>query len=183
MNDFQFNPKYIKRINQITDDYESRKDSSELITEIIKFGRNPLYAFHIYQEVFGYGDGTGDYYFFEVLSKFFSHLYSFDSINKGSCYNYNYESLEKISTESYYNYQGLEKILTPNTAWLLINQLGNANLIEYGQSTRYGWMCDRGLFLQALFDYHVKDDLLFEYFKLSDPDNEKYLLMDKFKEV
>ena len=169
MNDFQFNPKYIKRINQITDDYESRKDSSELITEIIKFGRNPLYAFHIYQEVFGYGDGTGDYYFFDILSKFFSHLYSFDSINKGSCYNY--------------NYQGLEKILTPNTAWLLINQLGNANLIEYGQSTRYGWMCDRGLFLQALFDYHAKQDLLFEYFELTDPDNEEYSLMDKFKEV
>lgn len=43
-----------------------------------------------------------------------------------------------------YDYKTLETELSPPVAWLLINALCRADIIEYGTSPRYGWLTGKG---------------------------------------
>ena len=74
-----------------------------------------------FSENFGYGYGTGDTHFIRVLHEFMSY-----TPEKGC-----------------YDYQILEFQLGAETAWLLINILARCGIIEYGTSTRYGWLDHR----------------------------------------
>lgn len=79
--------------------------------------------------VLGYGYGTGEPHVFQALRNFFCSA-------KTDGRNYDYEELERGCT--------------PQVAWLLINVLAHADVIEYGTSPRYGWFTDNG---QALAKY------------------------------
>ena len=87
--------------------------------------------------VFGYGYGTGERYIAAALKAF----------------------LASIPDEGTYNYCELEAAVTPATAWLLINALCRADIIEYGTSTRFGWLTPQGKSLKAFIAQHSADDL------------------------
>ena len=74
--------------------------------------------------VFGYGYGTGEAHILPALKAFF----------------------ETIPTEgrSRYDYRVLEEKLGPVVAWLFINALCRADIIEYGTSPRFGWLTAEG---------------------------------------
>lgn len=48
-----------------------------------------------------------------------------------------------------YDYDELERELTPQVAWLLINALCRADILEYGTSPRYGWLTPQGEALKS----------------------------------
>jgi len=87
--------------------------------------------------VFGFGYGTGELYTIPALKKFFS------------C----------IQGERRYDFQILGKELTPTVAWLLINILCHADILEYGTSPRYGWLTKEGESLKAFIDSNDEDTL------------------------
>ena len=70
--------------------------------------------------VFGFGYGTGEPHTIQALRTFFD-----------ACGN---------APSHAYQYDKLESLLTPTVAWLLINALCHADIIEYGTSPRFGWM-------------------------------------------
>ena len=70
--------------------------------------------------VFGYGYGTGEPHIIQALRTFF------DACGSAPSHAYQYDKLESL--------------LTPTVAWLLINALCHADIIEYGTSPRFGWM-------------------------------------------
>src|SRR5882672_4473306 len=47
-----------------------------------------------------------------------------------------------------YDFEILERELTPTVAWLLINILCKANIIDYGSSPRFGWLTVTGIRLK-----------------------------------
>lgn len=79
--------------------------------------------------VFGYGYGTGEEFTLKALIEFFNNCFKEDSI------------LLK------YDYEIMETKLGSTVAWLMINILAKANIIEYGTSPRYGWLTKAGEFL------------------------------------
>lgn len=89
--------------------------------------------------VFGYGYGTGEEYTLTALKRFL------ELCNKNEEHGYNYEILEKE--------------LTPTTAWLLINILCHADIIEYGTSPRFGWLTEKGDYLKEFIDKKTAEDL------------------------
>ena len=106
--------------------------------------------------VFGYGYGSGEEYIIGALKVFMS--------------------LCVPPERGYpaYDYQELEAALTPVVAWLLINVLCNANLIEYGSSPRFGWLTKEGISLKAHIGSHDVESLCAqtrkdEYYSLCDP--------------
>ena len=68
-------------------------------------------------EVFGHGYGTGEEYVMGAL--------------KGFC--------DAWTADGRYGHGTLEKAVTAPVAWLLIDTLIRADVIEYGTSPRYGW--------------------------------------------
>lgn len=70
--------------------------------------------------VFGYGYGTGELPILTLLADFL-HAHDRD-----------------------YSYRQLEALYTPVVAWLLINTLCHADIIEYGTSPRFGWLTKKG---------------------------------------
>lgn len=58
-----------------------------------------------------------------------------------------------------YDFQILEKELGPATAWLLINALCHADIIDYGTSTRFGWLSEKGKILAAYIANKTADEL------------------------
>jgi hypothetical protein len=48
-----------------------------------------------------------------------------------------------------YDHDALSAALTPAVAWLLINALCRADILEYGTSSRYGWLTPQGEALKA----------------------------------
>lgn len=92
--------------------------------------------------VFGYGYGTGDEYFIASLQTFM------DTLGK-NC---------RMATA--YDFKELEDAMTAPTAWLLINTLCGADIIEYGTSPRYGWLTKQGEALQTFMDGKTADELL-----------------------
>lgn len=79
--------------------------------------------------VFGYGYGTGEPHVLLALKRFFA-------------------AIPEDGTS--YEYDRLEEACTPQVAWLLINALARADVIEYGTSPRFGWLTRNG---KALADF------------------------------
>lgn len=68
--------------------------------------------------VFGFGYGTGEAHILPVVRQFF------ETLEDGRSYDHN----------------KLEAAMGPQVAWLLINALCHADVIEYGTSPRFGWI-------------------------------------------
>lgn len=79
--------------------------------------------------VFGFGYRSGEEHILPALSQFL-----------GLCREGEYYRQ--------YDFQKLETALTPVVAWLLINILCHADIIEYGTSPRYGWLTKEGELLK-----------------------------------
>lgn len=90
--------------------------------------------------VFGYGYGTGEQYTIPALKLFF-------------------ECLENGRGTNSYNFEVLERVLGQTTAWLLINILCHADIIEYGTSPRFGWLTNKGERLKKFLFGKSKDNL------------------------
>ena len=89
--------------------------------------------------VFGFGYGSGERHVIPALGKFLS-------LCKGMVGQYDYEELERE--------------LTPAVAWLLINALGHADILEYGTSPRYAWLTKRGQRLRAYVLSRSPDEVI-----------------------
>ncbi len=89
--------------------------------------------------VFGYGYGTGEPYILGALRTFL-------------------DLCRRLSGAGY-DYAQLELALTPAVAWLLINVLSHAGLIDYGVSARYGWLTIVGVALRDFVTAHTVEEL------------------------
>lgn len=89
---------------------------------------------------FGFGYGTGEEHILPALKRF---LALCATGSTGRCYDH-----AEVSRE-----------LTPTVAWLLINALCKADVIEYGSSPRYGWLTEHGEQLQAYVATKTADEL------------------------
>lgn len=89
--------------------------------------------------VFGFGYGSGEPHTVPALKKFLSLC----EAPNGS-----------------YDYNVLERELTPAVAWLLMNALGHADIIEYGTSPRFGWLTEKGRALKEFTDARDEDTLI-----------------------
>lgn len=87
--------------------------------------------------VFGYGYGTGEEFTLKALKGF----------------------LSAIPADGSYDYQELEEAVTAVVAWLLINTLAHADMIEYGTSPRYGWLTKNGKALAGFVAERSVDEL------------------------
>ena len=83
-------------------------------------------------EVFGYSYGTGEEEIIPAVREFLN--LCVENKEYPGIYNYSHETIEK----------GLGKL----PAWLLINVLCRADIIEYGTSPRFGWLTDKGTLLR-----------------------------------
>lgn len=84
--------------------------------------------FHDWEGVtFGYGYGTGEPHTVSALNAF----------------------MGAIPADGNYDYHTLERVVGPTVAWLLINTLCRADIIEYGTSPRFGWLTPQGKALKA----------------------------------
>lgn len=92
-------------------------------------------------ETFGYGYGSGEEHTLGALKTFFGSL---DATNGANLM---------------YDYTVLEKLLTPATAWLLINVLCHADIIDYGTSPRYAWINEKGKLVKEFMDGKTVDEL------------------------
>lgn len=87
--------------------------------------------------VFGYGYGSGEEHTIGALKTF----------------------LESVPLEGGYDYQKLEAACTPAVAWLLINTLARAGVIEYGCSPRFAWLTPSGVRLAEYIRSKTLDEL------------------------
>jgi hypothetical protein len=83
--------------------------------------------------VLGYGYGTGEDFIIPELKKFFSAIGRDDQPNA-------------------YWHTKLEEAVGPVVAWLFINLLCHADVIEYGTSPRGGWLTEKGENLKQFID-------------------------------
>lgn len=88
--------------------------------------------------VFGFGYGSGELHVLRALKLF----------------------LEAVPNEGAYSYEELEKAVGATPAWLLINTLCHADIIEYGTSPRFGWLTRQGKSLRAFVAEHSVDQLV-----------------------
>lgn len=88
--------------------------------------------------VFGFGYGSGEDYIIPALKRF----------------------LEGCPDEGAYDYRDLEAALSPTVAWLLINTLCHADILEYGTSPRHGWLTATGVALRKFVSGHTHDQLV-----------------------
>lgn len=75
-------------------------------------------------DTFGFGYGTGEEHTIAALRAFLGYC---DPDRNGS-----------------YDYAQLERHMSPTVAWLMINTLCHADVIEYGSSPRFGWLTPTG---------------------------------------
>lgn len=87
--------------------------------------------------VFGFGYGTGEPHTLKALKQFFSLL----------------------ENDHSYDHSVLEKEMGPTIAWLMINILAHADLLEYGTSPRYGWLTDKGTALNEYLKSKTTEQL------------------------
>jgi hypothetical protein len=95
---------------------------------------------------FGYGYGSGEEPIMGALKTFF-------------------DSLKDARS---YDHEMLEKALGGATAWLLINALCRADILEYGTSPRYGWLTEKGELLERYFRQKTVEDVLDVLFRERD---------------
>lgn len=88
---------------------------------------------------FGLGYGTGECHVVPAIRQFLS--------------------LCNDEGEKGYRHNVLENELTPTVAWLLINTLCKAHILEYGTSPRFGWLTPEGEALKAFTLSKTADDL------------------------
>lgn len=100
-------------------------------------------------EVFGYGYGTGEHYVLPALKTFLANC--------------------DRSETGFYHHEQLEAAVGPAVAWLLINALVSADIIDYGTSPRGGWLSPQGLALKA-YVAERSDDQLYDVVTASDND-------------
>ena len=86
-------------------------------------------------EYFGFGYGTGEEFTLKALKKFFS------KFGNG------------------YDHRDVEKAFGELSAWLLINILCGADIIEYGTSPRFGWFTEKGELLRDYIKSKKNDEL------------------------
>ena len=95
--------------------------------------------FHDWEgETFGFSYGTGEEFIIPQVLMF----------------------LSTTDAEGRYDHRDVEIRLGPVVAWLLINALCKAEVIEYGTSPRHGWLTDSGKALKAYVAGKQTDDLL-----------------------
>ncbi len=103
--------------------------------------------------VFGFGYGTGEKHTLQALKDFIN------ALNDGRSY----------------DYEELEKKLGGQVAWLMINILGHADIIEYGTSPRHGWLTyGKGDLLPAFLKDKSVDDLYDICFAEDEHDSHAY---------
>lgn len=90
-----------------------------------------------FADAFGYGYGTGERPILTALQQF----------------------LELCPDGGSYGYEDLEAALTPVVAWLLINRLCGADILEYGVSPRFAWLTGKGKRLKAYVVGRSVDEL------------------------
>jgi hypothetical protein len=93
-------------------------------------------------EAFGFGYGSGELYILPDLKTFFEH------VGRGT------------DRPNSYDYRELESALGGAVAWLLINVLCHANILEYGTSPRFGWLTKEGEALQSFIATKTADELV-----------------------
>lgn len=93
-------------------------------------------------EVFGFGYGSGEPYIMPALRAFFDMCPPPNADHRA------------------YDYEKLETALTPTVAWLLINAMGKADVIEYGTSPRYAWLTPKGYRLRDFVLSKTADELI-----------------------
>lgn len=95
-------------------------------------------------EVFGFGYGSGEEHVIGALKIFMEAIPDDPEHGYGA-----------------YDYENLEKLLGPTTAWLLINVLCQADILDYGTSPRYAWLSrPHGAALHAFVKAHTVDELV-----------------------
>ena len=87
--------------------------------------------------VFGFGYGSGEPHIIPALKRFLAEF------QDGS-----------------YDYRNLEKSVGETVAWLLINALCRASILEYGTSPRFGWLTKEGKALKEFIDSKTEDQLI-----------------------
>lgn len=92
--------------------------------------------------VFGAGYGTGEQYTVAALRTFLGAMQPNDHGGVS------------------YRYADLEAALTPTVAWLLINTMVGANIIDYGTSPRFAWLSPEGVRLREYMLGKTVDELL-----------------------
>lgn len=93
--------------------------------------------------VFGFGYGSGEQHIIPVLKKFMAVVPPDDP-----------------EASRNYDYLKLEEAVGAPVAWLLLNVLGHADVIEYGTSPRFGWLTRHGYELKGYLDRTSEEDLL-----------------------
>lgn len=88
--------------------------------------------------VFGFGYGSGEPHTVPALRRFFA----------------------LCPDKAGYDFEVLERELTPTVAWLLINALAKADVLEYGTSPRFAWLTARGLALKAYLATKTDDEAI-----------------------
>lgn len=91
-------------------------------------------------DVFGFGYGTGEEHTIPALKTFF-------------------EAIGVDDRPSSYDYTKLEAACGPAVAWLLVNALCHAGIIEYGTSPRFAWLTKEGEALKAFMATKTADEL------------------------
>lgn len=91
-------------------------------------------------ETFGYGYGTGEEHVLPALKLFMAAIGRDDRLRA-------------------YDHTKLEAAVGAPVAWLLINVLCHADIIEYGTSPRYGWLTKEGEALKAYIDSKTVEEL------------------------
>jgi hypothetical protein len=91
-------------------------------------------------QVFGFGYGTGESPVLFALEAFL-------------------DCCKPVNGPPSYTYEEVEQALGPASAWLMINALCHADIIDYGTSSRYGWLSEKGVKLKEFVDQHSLDDL------------------------
>lgn len=86
----------------------------------------------------GYGYGTGEEYTLSALKTF----------------------METVHKDGMYDYRELEQAVTPTVAWLLINILIEAEIIDYGSSPRHAWLTPSGKELKKFTAQHTSKELV-----------------------
>ena len=87
--------------------------------------------------VFGFGYGTGERPVLTALAGFMS-----------------------VLIDNRYEYKDVEVKIGEVPAWLLINALCSAGVVEYGSSPRYGWLTPQGVNLKEFILSVSIDDLV-----------------------
>lgn len=112
----------------------------EMVTESVVLTDKNFTDWHA--DVFGYGYGSGEEHWLPALHRFFAELVGRDEHRRTS-----------------YDHSDLERAFGPLAAWLLINALCMAEVLEYGSSPRYGWLTKRGELLRAYVAAHTVESL------------------------